>query len=133
MLGILLAVAVQGGVAHGQDDNDNLEVPELNLVINESNLNLLQPLDDQTTSLQSSPGIQIFFDYFNIGWPWLLGTAAGIAVFWALFGGLEVILSGGDTGKRQTGMDRLLWALAGLIIIACAGLILRTLNPLFYK
>lgn len=118
----------------GQGVDDEQGASENNLIIPAGKpLYLLQPLDDQTSSLNASPGIQIFFDYFNLGWPWLIGSAAGIAVLWSLVGGMQVILSGGDPGKRQAGIDRLLWSLAGLAILALAGLILRTLNPLFYK
>lgn len=96
-------------------------------------LRLLQPLDDATAALQPQPGIQIFFDYFNLSWPWLLGTAAGFAVLQALCGGIQMTMSGGDATKRGAGRERLLWAIAGLLMIVFAGMILRTLNPLFYR
>lgn len=135
LLGITLAAVtpVPMGIAQDFDDEDSEVTPNNNLVVPQEPLQLLQPLDDSTTELQPSPGIQIFFDYFNLSWPWLVGTSAGIAVFWSLVGGIQVILSGGDPGKRQTGIDRILWSLAGLVILGLAGIILRTLNPLFYQ
>lgn len=136
MLGFIMATitSVPMGMAQDEDEFDvDVDIPDMNLVIPMKPLNLLQPLDDSTTELASSPGIQIFFDYFNLAWPWLVGSAAGIAVLWSLVGGIQVILSGGDAGKRQAGIDRILWALAGLVILGVSGLILRTINPLFYK
>lgn len=97
------------------------------------NLLLLQPPDDTTASLPPQQDIQIFFTYFNLAWPWLLGIAAGIAVLQALVGGVQIMLSGGDSGKRESGKGRMMWALAGLLMIGLAGLILETLNPLFFR
>ena len=51
------------------------------------NINLLQPLDGSTTSLPPESGLGTFFTYFNLAWPWVLGSAAGIAVLWSLIGG----------------------------------------------
>jgi len=90
---------------------------------------LLQPLDDTTQSLQAKPGIQIFFDYFNLSWPWILGVCAGLAVLQAMIGGMQMMLG----GMRDEGKDRMKWATAGLLIIALAGMILNTINPLFYQ
>lgn len=95
---------------------------------------LLEPLDGSPrgTTIPSSAGIGIFFTYFNAVWPWLLGTAAGIAVLRALIGGIRIMLSGSDSGMREEGKSNILWALVGLLIIGLAGLILETINPFFY-
>ncbi len=97
-----------------------------------SNINLMQPLDDTTTSLAPEPGINIFFRYFNLSWPWILGVAAGIAVLQAIIGGLQIMLSGGSE-QKSAGQSRLTWALAGLALVALAGFILRVLNPIFFR
>lgn len=94
-----------------------------------SNLILLQPLDDATRSLSPAPGIQIFFDYFNLSWPWILGVSAGLAVLQAMVGGMQIMSS----SQKNEGKGRMMWATAGLLIIALAGTILSTINPLFYK
>lgn len=99
---------------------------------------LLQPLDAPggegtgTTQLRPGPGIQIFFDYFNLSWPWILGIAAGIAVLQAIAGGVQIMISGGAE-QRNAGQTRLLWALGGLVLVALAGFILRVLNPTFFR
>ena len=100
--------------------------------INNPNLTLLQPLDPNTTSLTPTPGIQILFDYFNTAWPWVLGVATGIGVLQALFGGIQIMLSGSDSGARDRGKEKIMWALAGMLMVGLAGFILRSINPLFF-
>lgn len=95
-------------------------------------LNLLQPLDDSTRSLNAEPGIDIFFTYFNLSWPLIVGSAAGVGVLQALYGGIQIMLAGSDTGRLEEGKSRLLWALAGLLMIGLSGMILETLNPVFF-
>lgn len=96
-----------------------------------SEIFLLQPLDDSTHRLNAAPGIQIFFQYFNLSWPWILGVCAGFAVLQAMVGGMQIMLSAGGSGK-ESGKERMMWATAGLLIIALAGMILSTINPIFY-
>ncbi len=103
------------------------------LLIPKGNLRLLQPLDDTTTSLPPSAGILIFFVYFDIAWPWILGIAAGVGVLQALVGGVQIMLSGSDSGMRESGKGKIMWALAGLLMVGLAGFILRSINPLFYR
>jgi hypothetical protein len=102
-------------------------------VIKTHPIRLFQPPDDTTTTLNPRPGIDTFFEYFNLAWPWVLGSAAGIAVLQALVGGIQIMLSGSDSGARESGKSRLMWALAGLLMIGLSGMILETLNPLFYN
>ena len=83
-------------------------------------------------TVQACKGLGTFFLYFNSFWPWLIGSATGIAVLMTIVGGLQVIMSGGDQGKRSEGTTRFMHALIGLLMLACAGLILRTLNPSFF-
>lgn len=93
---------------------------------------LLEPISGSPT-ISASSDIGPFFDYFDTVWPWLLGMAYGIAVLQALVGGIQIMLSGGDSGKREEGKNRLLWSLAGLLMISLSGLILQTLNSTFYR
>ena len=92
---------------------------------------LIQPLDDTTTMLPPSNGINAIFLYFNLSWPWLLGVAAGIAVLQGIVAGVE-IMAGGSPDKIEAGKTRFMWALAGMLILGLAGVILRILNPTFY-
>lgn len=96
-------------------------------------IRLLQPLNGSaSTSLNPEPGIDMLYTYFNYAWPWVIGSAAGVGVLQALVGGIQIMMSGGKAGKEE-GKTRLLWALAGLLMVGLAGLILETLNPLFYN
>lgn len=105
-----------------------------NLLRPKGDLRLLQPLDDRTFFISKNlQGIDIVFYYFNLGWPWLLGTAAGFAVLQAVIGGVQIMLSGDDGGKREAGISRFTWAAAGLLMLGLAGFILRTLNPMFFR
>lgn len=101
-------------------------------ITNTGPLNLLQPLDDSTTSLSPEPGIDIFFTYFNLSWPLIVGSAAGVGVLQALAGGIQIMLSGSDTTKLEEGKSRLLYALAGLLMVGLSGMILETINPVFF-
>ncbi len=95
-------------------------------------IRLLQPPDDATYTLEAEPGLGTFFTYFNLIWPWIIGCAAGIAVLQCLIGGMQMMMSGGDSGKREEGKTKLMWAIAGLLLIGLSGVILETINPLFY-
>jgi hypothetical protein len=92
---------------------------------------LLQPLDDSTYSLAPAPGIFIFFNYFNLMWPWVLGSAAGIGLLQALIGGIQIMISGSSSAS-EAGKTRIMWAMAGLLMVGLAGFILRSINPVFY-
>lgn len=91
---------------------------------------LMQPLDDSTKKLEvSATPLEVFFTYFNMSWPWLLGVASGIAVLQAVWGGI-LIMTSWDT---DAGKEKIQWALGGMVMIALAGFILRFLNPIFFK
>ena len=91
---------------------------------------LMQPLDDTTKELEvSSTPLEVFFDYFNMSWPWLLGVASGIAVLQAVWGGILIMTS----WDQDAGKEKIQWALGGMVMIALAGFILRFLNPIFFK
>lgn len=95
----------------------------------DGSITLMQPLDDETNSLEvSEEPLQTFFDYFNMSWPWLLGVASGIAVLQAVWGGILIMTSMDHDG----GKEKIEWALGGMVMIALAGFILRFLNPIFY-
>lgn len=96
---------------------------------NSGEIPLMQPLDDSTNALpvRTEP-LQIFYDYFNMSWPWLLGVASGIAVLQAVWGGVQIMTSIDQDG----GKERIRWALGGMVMITLVGFILRTLNSMFY-
>lgn len=96
---------------------------------------LLQPLDDKTKEISPTSGkpFQTLQEYFGISWPWIIGSAAGIAVLWAIVGGMEIMLSGSDSGMRDRGKGRFINAIVGLLVIGLSGMILEILNPVFFQ
>jgi hypothetical protein len=83
------------------------------------------------TSNQGPLGV--FGYYFNSMYPYVVGLSAGIAVLWALWGGIEMIMSGGDPGKRQEGINRMLHSVMGLLLIIFAAFIMNFINPTFFQ
>ncbi len=75
----------------------------------------------------------LFGAYFNLIYPWFMGVAAGLALLMVLTGGVNIIQSGGDQSARQNGIERMKWAIFGLLFLIFANVILQTLNPSFYK
>lgn len=81
----------------------------------------------------SGVGIKLFISYFNCIWPWLLSVGGGMAVLNAVIGGTMMMISGGDSGLQSMGKQKIMYSILGLLIIAFAGTILRTLNPDFFQ
>ena len=76
-------------------------------------------------------GINIAFAYFRLSWPWLVGTAAGLAVLQGVVAGVQIMM-GGSPDAVEAGKTRFTWALGGMVLLGLAELILRVLNPTFY-
>lgn len=84
-------------------------------------------------TIPTSGPLGAFFNYLNLLYPWILGLASGIAILMVLVGGIQIMFSGGDPGKRGAGVERILWALGGMLLLFFSALVLRILNPSFYK
>jgi hypothetical protein len=104
-----------------------------NLYRPKQGLFLIEPIDPAMQTLPNSNGIDILYLYFNLVWPWIIGCAAGFAVLQAMVGGFMMMMSGGDSGLREQGQSKLLWAIAGMLLVAFSGFILRVLNPTFFR
>ncbi len=104
-----------------------------NLEFSPRDLILLQPLG-QNSFIPSAwtTGMTALFFYINDIWPWVIGIAAGIAVLQVLVAGVEIMFSG-SSEKAAEGKSRLFWAVAGLLLAAFSGFILRILNNMFYR
>lgn len=86
----------------------------------------------KTEKLQGT-GIDLFIEFFNCVWPWILSVAGGVAVLQGVIGGTMIMLAGDDSGRRGEGINKLKFSILGLILVAFMGTILRVLNPSFYK
>jgi hypothetical protein len=97
-----------------------------------NDLILLEPVPGGPSTIPASSTSQLgaFFIYFNQGiWPWAFGVGVGIAVLNCTIGGLQMVLSNGDTGKVDAGKTRFMWATLGLLMLFLAGTILSFINP----
>ncbi len=100
--------------------------------ISERDLCILEPLPGQPNNIPASAtsGMGAFFYYVNSGvWQWAFRSGIAIAILNGTFGGLEIVLSNGDSGKIEAGKSRFLWSTGGLIILLLAGVILEFINP----
>lgn len=95
---------------------------------------LFAPLDGGSRSLSPDTGgpFGYFFTYVNRALPWLVAIAVGMAVLQGVVGGMQILFSAGGAGK-DAGKDRLLWAMAGFVLLTLTGFILKTINPLFFR
>ncbi len=72
-----------------------------------------------------------FRQYVNSGvWQWAFGMGIAIAVLNGTIGGLEIVLSNGDSGKVEAGKSRFFWSAMGLVLLLLSGVILEFINPL---
>jgi hypothetical protein len=78
-------------------------------------------------------GFTVFFAYFSMIYPWVLGMGAAIAVMMGLVGGIQMMTAGADDGKRSAGVNRLLMSIGGLVLLLFSSLILNLLNPTFFQ
>jgi len=78
-------------------------------------------------------GFGAFFLYVGLLYPWLVGTAGGVALLWAVIGGLIMMQAGGDQAKYDDGKKKILYAILGLMIILFSAMIMNILNPTFYR
>lgn len=72
----------------------------------------------------------IFFTYFNLFYRWLVGVAMGVTLLMVVVGGIQIIQAG---DQKSQGMERIRWAVVGLLILIFSSMILQTLNPAFYR
>ncbi len=94
-----------------------LAVPALMLPVAaaaQAGIVLLEPIGGVTEiPTQNNNGFGVFFTYFNLLYPWVLGM-------------------GNDAG-RQAGIKRLLMSLGGLLLLLFSSTLLNILNPSFFK
>lgn len=74
----------------------------------------------------------LFEMYFNLLYPWLVGVCMGVAMLHVVFGGIQMINSG-DASMKSAGANRIRGAVAGLLILIFSSMILRLINPGFYR
>lgn len=73
-----------------------------------------------------------FLGYFVVLWRALITVGALIVVVYFLWGAIEWIVAGGDTGKVQKARDRMTQAGIGLVILVASFTILAFLSMVFF-
>ena len=99
---------------------------------NQGGIVLLEPIGSED-QIDAIPGLGALGHYLSLLYPWMVGMGAGVTVLMAVIGGIQIIQSGGDQGKRDAGQQRLLMSLGGLLLILLSATILNALNPSFFK
>lgn len=98
-----------------------------------ADIDLLEPIGAAASIPTDGPPFNTFLTYFNLIYPWAIGSAAGIAVAWGLWGATGIIIFGADQGKRSENIKHIQTAIVGLLVLLLAGTILNTINASFYK
>ena len=103
-----------------------------NACISERDLCILEPLPGGPSSLTpNGTALQIFFTYINSGlWQWAFMMGVAIAILNAVIGGLQIVMSNGDSGKVDAGKTRFISSTVGLLLLLLSGVILEFINPL---
>ncbi len=79
-------------------------------------------------------GLGAFYKYINDGiWQWAFGLGVAIAILNGTVGGLQIVLSNGDSGKSEAGKTRFIWSTMGLLLLLFAGVILEFINPIGFN
>lgn len=121
--------------AHGACPVDQQPCPtrsDPNRCISEKSLCILEPIPGGATVVE--PGgapLQIFYNYVNGGlWQWAFRIGVAIAVLNGTFGGLQIVMSNGDSGKVDAGKMRFIASTIGLVMLLLSGVILEFINPI---
>lgn len=105
------------------------------LCISERDLCILEPIPGSgiagsCISASETANLGAFLKYVNSGvWTWAFSIGIALAVLNGTIGSLQIVLSGGDSGKVEAGKTRFIWSAVGLILLLLSGVILQFLNP----
>lgn len=103
------------------------------------NIKLLAPIGEEKEfkvpeyeAGKAGYSIRIIEAYLELIYPYAAVVIASLTVLMTGVGALEIVTAGGDPGKVTTGRDRIMYAIAGLILFLLASVILWTINPNFF-
>jgi hypothetical protein len=82
--------------------------------------------------MKASSGTELIYNYVGFIYKWAAGTVGIISVFIMVFGGIQIMTSGGDSAKIDAAKKHITQSLSGLVILFLSGLILYTINPTFF-
>jgi hypothetical protein len=130
---ILTTVSVESTFAHPRLDTDKQE----QRTDHDIGLRILEPLDtsdpDRTSTLGPAGPLSLFFQYFNPAITWFFAIGAGFAILNTLVAGVQIIFVADNPSRRADAVQRIIWSISGLLILAFAGMIMRFLNSVGYS
>ena len=133
-LGIVLAIVMLNGGVHAQAQACPADKqPCHGECIEESYICILEPwpgMPKYMPPAAANAPLGPFLYYVNSGvWPWIFKMGVAIAILNGVFGGFQIVMSNGDSGKIDEGKNRFIWSAVGLILLLLSGTILHFLNP----
>jgi len=114
-------------------DSANYELPKNTVKQHEASVPILEDLGGGGggTSIPVSGGPIVFITYFNSGLQLILEIAVGMATLWVLISGGQIMLSGGGA-QKDAAIERMKYAVVGLIGLIFVGVLLKFLNASFF-
>lgn len=94
-------------------------------------IQLLEPLPGTAAISLGTGPLEVLNQYLRPFMPVLIGAAAGLAVLMIIYGGLEIMLSGGNIAQSK-GKDRILASLGGLLLLVFSATVLYMLNANYF-
>ncbi len=95
-------------------------------------IELLEPIGTVTSVTLGTFPLDVLNQYLQPFMPLLIGSAAGLAVFMIILGGFQIMLSNGNIAQSE-GKNRILAALAGLMLLVFSATVLYMLNASYYN
>jgi hypothetical protein len=96
-------------------------------------IQLLEPLPGGTSQIQAGgAALDMLNQYMRPLIPWVVGVAMGLAVLMIIVAGFQIMLAGGGQGQ-QSGKDRIISVVIGIIILVFSATILAMLNADFFR
>jgi len=83
--------------------------------------------------ISGEDGDEILKNYAELIYKWLAGFIGISAVLLIVIGGIQISTAGANQEGLQSGKDRIFAALIGLALLFLSGLILHTINPIFFN
>ncbi|HEC21270.1 MAG TPA: hypothetical protein ENI70_02020 [Candidatus Peregrinibacteria bacterium] len=83
-------------------------------------------------TVKGTSGTELLSNYIFKIYTWMASIIGIVAVLMMVAGGIQISMAGGDQNGVQEGKSRIIQAAIGLAVLFLSGLILYTINPLFF-
>ncbi len=77
-------------------------------------------------------GAQLLYTYVGQIYIWASATVGIVAVFYLVYGGIQISTAQGDSGRIEKAKEKIMQSLGGLVLLFLSALILYTINPNFF-